>query len=91
MSIVNLSRFGLNLSGRALGISTFPLIIKEYKTPYELDFDGVNSIGSSFADEVVVKLAELNGGEIVIRNSKSVINKCLNDVAKEYKIKLVME
>ncbi len=39
----------------------------------------------------MLKLAELNGGEIVKSNSKSVINKCLNDVATEYKIKLVMK
>ena len=90
MNIVNLSRFGLNLSGRALGISAFPIIINECQSPYELDFANVNSLGSSFADEVVVKLAELNGGEIVIHNSKSIINKCLNDVAKEFKIKLIL-
>ncbi len=90
MSIVNLSRFGLNLSGRALGISAFPIIMKEFQIPYELDFMDVNSIGSSFADEVVVRLAELNGGEIVIHNSKGVINKCLKDVAKEFNIKLIL-
>ncbi len=90
MSIVDLKRFGLNLSGRPLGISTYPIILKEYSAPYELDFAGVYSVGSSFADEVIAKLAQLNGGEIVIRNSNSVIQKCLNDVAEEHDIKLII-
>lgn len=83
MNLVNLKRFGLNLSGRPLGISSLPVILAEYEAPYELDFDGVFSIGSSFADEVVAKLAELNGGSIKIVNSTNVINKCLKDVSKE--------
>jgi hypothetical protein len=91
MNIVNLSRFGLNLSGRPLGITAYPIVLKEYEPPYELDFKDVNSIGSSFADEVVAKLAVLNGGQIVIHNSKNVISKCLNDVAKEHKFKLIFK
>lgn len=83
MSVVLLNKFGLNLAGRALGIKTFPIIVKEYEAPYELDFNEVFSIGSSFADEVVAKLAKLNEGEIKVFNSNSVIRKCLNDVADE--------
>lgn len=90
MSIVKLRRFGINLSGRPLGISSLPIILSEYEAPFELDFAEVNSIGSSFADEVLVKLAELNGGQIVIHNSKKVINKCLHDVAEENSIKLIL-
>lgn len=83
MSMVNLKKFGLNLSGRPLGISSFTIILAENTAPYELDFNGVFSIGSSFADEVVAKLAELNGGKIKVVNSNNVINKCLKDVAQE--------
>jgi hypothetical protein len=83
MSKVVLKKFGLNLSGRPLGISSLPIILNENQAPFELDFDGVFSIGSSFADEVVAKLAEKNGGKIKVYNSTNVINKCLKDVAKE--------
>lgn len=61
MSLVNLKRFGINLAGRPLGIQSFPIIIKEYEKPFDLDFQDVFSIGSSFADEVVARLAEMNG------------------------------
>lgn len=89
MSVVELKRFGINLSGRPLGIRTFPIIVGDYERPYELDFNGVFSMGSSFADEVVATLAELNGGEIKILNSSNVLNKCLHDVAKEKGFKLI--
>jgi hypothetical protein len=83
MNLVQLRRFGLNLTGRPLGIQTLPIILKEYARPFDLDFSGVFSIGSSFADEVVAKLAEMNGGQIKIYNSTNVIKKCLRDVATE--------
>lgn len=90
MSIVDLKRFGLNLAGRPLGIKTFPIIQKEYSAPYELDFEGVFSIGSSFADEVVAKLASLNQGVIKIHNSNSVIDKCLTDVSREQGFEIIL-
>lgn len=90
MSVVMLKKFGMNLSGRPLGISTFPIIVSQHEAPFELDFSEVFSIGSSFADEVVAKLAELNGGEIKIINSSNVVNKCLKDVAKEKGFKLIL-
>jgi hypothetical protein len=91
MSIIPLKRFGINLSGRPLGMSSLTVILQDYQAPYTLDFKEVFSIGSSFADEVVAKLAELNGGEIQILNSSTVINKCLKDVAKEKGFKLTFE
>jgi len=91
MILVNLKRFGINLSSRPLGISTYPIILKEYEPPYELDFRDVNSVGSSFADEVVANLAKLNGGKIVVHNCKNVVLKCLNDVAEEHKFELIVD
>jgi hypothetical protein len=87
--MVELKRFGINLSGRSLGMSALTIILSEYKPPYELDFSGVFSIGSGVADEVVAKLAEMNGGEIRIINSSNVINKCLKDVANEKGFRLL--
>ena len=89
MSIIKLKKYGLNLAGRPLGIKTFSIIINEYQPPFELDFEGVNSIGSSFADEVIAKLADLNNGKIKILNSSRIINKCLNDVAEDKQFELI--
>ncbi len=91
MTIVELKKYGINLSGRALGIKTYPIILDEYKPPYDLDFNGVFSMGSSFADEVVAKLAKLNNGKIKILNSNTVINKCLKDVSKDKEFELIFE
>lgn len=88
MSLIPLKKFGLNLSGRPLGIQAYSIIINEFNTPFELDFSGVFSIGSSFADEVVAKLAVSNGGEIKIFNSTNIVKKCLKDVASEKGFKL---
>jgi len=89
MSIIKLKEFGLNLSGRPQGIQAFNIIIGKYDEPFELDFEKVFSIGSSFADEVVAKLAKKNGGSIIVYNSLRVVNKCLDGVAKDKGFKLV--
>ncbi|MCK5074080.1 MAG: DUF4325 domain-containing protein [Bacteriovoracaceae bacterium] len=89
MSMVKLKEYGLNLSGRPLGIKTYSIIINDYEAPYELDFNGVFSIGSSFADEVVARLAEINNGKIRILNSSRVIDKCLKNVSKDKGFELV--
>lgn len=89
MSTINMKLFGLNLSGRPLGIQVFKIISKDHDPIYELDFEGVISIGSSFADEVVAKLAKKNGGEIKILNSSRIIDKCLKEVSRDMNFELV--
>lgn len=83
MNVIKLKKYGINLSGRGHGMNTYLMIINEHEGPYELDFEGVFSIGSSFADEVVAKLAKASNNKIMILNSTNVINKCLKDVAKD--------
>ena len=89
MSLVKLRKYGMNLSGRPLGISTFSIIAKEFQAPYELDLEGVVSMGSSFADEVVAKLAKMNKESITIFNSNPIVRKCLDDVAKDKKFQIL--
>ena len=84
MSVIKLSNYGLNLTGRPLGILTYQRIKDEFSPPYELDLQGVYSIGSSFADEVIAKLAAENGGVIKIAHSSRVIDRCLDEVAKDF-------
>lgn len=91
MSRIELKKYGMNLSGRPLGMSTFKIIISEFKPPFELDFAGVLSIGSSFADEVVAKLAELNQGEIKVDNANRIIKKCLEDVSLDKKFEIIYD
>lgn len=83
MSLINLYEFGLNLSGRPVGKSSYSVIRNNNEGPYELDFTRVMSVGSSFSDEVVGKLANDNGGSIVVINANRVIRKCLDNLKVE--------
>lgn len=84
MSVIKLSSYGLNLTGRPFGIQTYQRIKAEFLPPYEIDFQEVFSLGSSFADEVIAKLAEENGGKIKIYHSSRVIDLCLDEVASDF-------
>lgn len=53
--IVKLKEFGTSLGSRVLGKEVSNLINFEKEDDIVLDFDGVNMITSSFADEVVGK------------------------------------
>ena len=91
MSLIKLKEYGLNLAGRPFGIQTYQHIKGKYSIPYQVDFEGVFSVGSSFADEVIAKLAEDNGGQIQVANASRVINKCLNEVAKDNNFKILRD
>ena len=53
--IIKLSEFGKSLGSRVLGKEVSGLIDFEKEDDIVLDFDGVNMVTSSFADEVVGK------------------------------------
>lgn len=91
MSVIKLSNYGLNLTGRPFSVQTYLRIKDEFSSPYELDLQGVYFVGSSFADEVIAKLAMENGGVIKIYHSSRVIDRCLDEVAKEFGFKIERE
>jgi len=91
MNISKLNQFGADLAGRDFGKRVYEIIIQETKLPMVLDFAGVGSIGSSFADEVIVKIAGQQNNKIIVKNINRVIKSCLNDVAEEAKINLIIE
>lgn len=91
MNISKLSQFGVDLAGREFGNNVYDLIIKDTTFPIILDFDGVGSMGSSFADEVVVKIAKQQNNKIIVKNINRVIKSCLNDVKDETGIELVIQ
>ncbi len=83
MNISKLSQFGVDLAGREFGKNVYDLIIKDTTFPITLDFEGVGSMGSSFADEVIVKIAKQQENRIIVKNINRVIKSCLNDVKDE--------
>ncbi|MBI4924783.1 MAG: DUF4325 domain-containing protein [Bdellovibrio sp.] len=92
MTVVKLNRFGQTLTGREFGKSSYLEIVKEqYELPIALDFSGVASLGSSFADEVVLPLAQKQGNQITILNANNVVRSCLRDVHDETGINIIYD
>lgn len=89
MTILKLNRFGPTLTGREFGKSSYEELKKEpHELPVVLDFSGVASLGSSFADEVVPPLAEKQGNQITVLNANDVVRSCLRDVRDDTGIKI---
>jgi anti-anti-sigma regulatory factor len=83
MNEIMMNVYGIDLTGREYGQKSYIELHAKLNTPVLLDFTGVSSIGSSFADEFVGELAKLQGNHIKIANANRVIRSCLNDVATE--------
>ena len=66
MSILKLSKYGSVLTGRAFGKDTMTKISIDY--PVVVDFDGVDTLGSSYADEVLKPIAQEQGNRLTISN-----------------------
>lgn len=81
--------YGSALTGREFGKISFKEIKVKLVGPVELDFTGVSSIGSSFADEFVAEIAKLQDKKIRVVNSNRVIRDCLEDVAEDKGIEII--
>ncbi len=92
MTIFKLAdRFGATLTGREFGKTSYGELKKTpIKLPVVLDFGGVASVGSSFADEVVPPLAQAQGNKIVILNANEAVKSCLRDVRDETGIRIIL-
>ena len=86
MIIIQMKKYGEDLSGRDFGKLTFMEITAHGKYPFTLDFQNVGSIGSSFADEVVAEIAKNQSNRVIILNANRVVRSCLTDVATEKEI-----
>ncbi len=84
-------RFGATLTGREFGKTAYEEIKKgSIGVPVALDFGGVASLGSSFADEVVTPFAQVQGSKIVVLNANAVVQSCLRDVRDETGIQIIL-
>ena len=79
---VLMNRFGRTLTDRPDGKKAYDAIVGEGSPPYLLDFKGVMSLGSSFGDEVVVRLARLQGNRIGVVNANDGIRACMKRVVE---------
>jgi len=86
MTFYSLKEFGSILTGREYGKTVYQSIQPKLVSPIGLDFGGVETMGSSFGDEVVVPIAQSQNGQICVRNANSVVSACLMDIADENKL-----
>lgn len=83
MSIIPMNKFGNTLTDREDGKKAFSVITSTYSPPYVLDFNGVISLGSSFGDEIILKLALLQGDNIRIININDGIRASIKRIIEE--------
>ena len=91
--IIEMKKYGLVLTGREFGIDVMKNLLIEIssKDDIVLDFKGVASVGSSFADEVLAPIANLKNGQVRIKNLTAPVKSCLDGVARDSSIELILE
>ena len=89
MTTMKMKKYGIVLTGREFGADVMNQLSDELKYPVTLDFEGVASMGSSFGDEIVPKIAANQGNKIEVCNVKKPIADCLNTIAKDYGIEII--
>ena len=89
MTIIKLKDYGAILTGREFGKTVFKALIDKYKLPFEFDFEGVISMGSSFGDEVLQPTAKLQGDTVQIVNASKTVKACIDDIKTETNINFI--
>ena len=88
MTNVAMNQFGQTLTDRADGKRAAAAILREHALPIQLDFEGVVAVGSSFGEEVVLRIAEQQGGRVHIAGAKGVIKNSLLRITEGTSVKL---
>jgi len=91
MSTVQMKKFGATLTDRADGKKAYKEIRRTAIQPMELDFSGVMSLGSSFGDEVILKVAQLQGDQLTVLNANHVIQNAVRRTVEETDIRVSFE
>ncbi len=78
-----MNQFGATLTDREDGKKAFLEISQKYAFPIILDFQGVISLGSSFGDEVILKIASLQENNITIKNTNDVIKNSIRRIIED--------
>ena len=83
MKTLNMNKYGSVLTGREFGKDIMKRIDEELEPPVVLNFRGVDSLGSSFADEVLIPIAKKQGNSLQICNATTPVWVCIKDVAQD--------
>jgi len=88
MKTLNMASFGSVLTGREFGKENLKKL--DLNSPVMLDFSGVNTLGSSYADEILIPIARKQKNLISIKNANSVVWGCIQDAARDGDFKVEM-
>ncbi len=88
MNTIDMAKYGSTLTDRADGKRAVRDIEAGVMSPVALDFRNVISLGSSFGDEVIPKLAEKQDNQLTIINTNSVIKNSIRRIVEETEIEI---
>lgn len=88
MNVIKMNEFGSTLTDREDGKKAFREISGRSTFPVALDFSDVVSLGSSFGEEVILKIASLQGGGIAILNVNHVIKISITRIIEDTSIRV---
>jgi len=83
-----MNKFGKILTDRADGKKAYLDITRNETFPNLLDFTGVMSMGSSFGDEILPRLAEKHSNKILIKSANMAIRSCVKKVIEDTQIEV---
>ncbi len=89
MSTVQMSQFGSTLTDRADGKKAFLEITEKYTLPVVLDFEGVVSLGSSFGDEIILRIAPLQKKAVTVNNTNNVMKNSVRRIVEDTGINII--
>ena len=91
MTTIKMKTYGAILTGREFGQTVLNTLLEKHRPPFELDFEGVFSMGSSFGDEVLPPIAKLQGNELQIINASKTVKACIEDIRAETNIRFIFQ
>jgi hypothetical protein len=82
MTTVEMKEYGATLTDREDGKKAATTILERMALPLQLDFSGVMALGSSFGEELVLRIAEAQDNSITVVNANNVIKNSLYRIAE---------
>ena len=85
-----MKKYGIVLTCREFGVDVMKMLAGEININDDiiLDFKGVASVWSSFADEVLVLVTKFKNEKVKIKNLSIPVKSCLTEVARGNSINL---
>lgn len=87
--IFEMKKFGKTLTDRPDGKKAYQELETAGIFPDTLDFQGVMSLGSSFGDEVLPKLASKHNNKLKVVNANPAIKACIARIVEDSKIEII--